>query len=209
MPYIFAPFQLPSLAKYPIVSLEAASGVDPISGDRLLCGTRLTIEEIARFPKYAHIAAVAHSPPRDFLEFRENCLIVSRCARDVIESIEPQTHQFFELEFSRKVDFYWRAAEYSIVNICQKQNIINVKKSTLKKQIIEAYKDMLPQSIHYHMPSSGEVKIVTCLTEDMKYHLWRGDERVLEHKAFISDELKNAWEQSGLGPLGLIECVTS
>ncbi len=169
--------------------------------------THLSEKQIQEFPKNyeANITELEGTKRQHFLRYQET-VILSLEAKEILEKLEPEIHQFIEvnIKYLKKYRKNFEGMSYFYVRVCQQVQAIDVKKSVLKEQVLDAGTDDPITLYSLDHKQLDQIYIKEKLIKGM--HLWRGDDFCLEGNLFISDELKAAWESLGQ-ELYAVQCI--
>lgn len=195
----------------------------PIDETRFLQGVPLTVAELETCPREVRITDKPEPGPVDIL-YPQRLIVVSEKAKDVLEELEPDVHQFISVEVivDDKYDDPFKGNSYFLLNVCQRIDAVDLSKSSgyserIREEFVFASGNSVPESHSYDY--SGGVTVVVKKDLIRGRHLWGGvKERGVKHRGkiinrlsfwssyFCSDELMDAWKDADVGPMRYIPC---
>lgn len=182
-----------------------------------------TEEEISRFPEGYEVKEITPSlQPGDkqhyLLLFGK--WVVSKQVKELIESIEPDTHQFIKLnniQVPKKHESFYEGMEYYLFHVFQRcEDFIDLEKSDLKKEISN-FKDneFVAFYLRYYADRIGDVYVDS--NETNGYHIFKGMHKHFEKgslatltgELFVSETMKQAFLDSNLKTIHFFDCLDS
>lgn len=180
-------------------------------------------EQIALFPEGYKVEGITPSlQPGDkqhyLLLFSK--WVVSKQVKELIESIEPDTHQFIKLnniQVPKKYETYYDGMEYYLFHVFQEcEDFIDLEKSDLKKEV-NHFKDyeFIAFYLRFYADRIGDIYVHSNKTDKchifkgMHRHFEKGSLATLTGQLFASEIMKEALLDSNLNPLHFFDCLDS
>ena len=177
---------------------------DPPPGflsQKISCGTPVAPAEV---PTGADQATDGESLP-DILRIK-GALAVPAPFRDIVDRLEPETHQLFPITLFRPSGEAV-AREYFLLNVCRKIDALVIEKSDV---YWNHWEQKLPDGrviLGKNVSLSGARPTIVLRKEDIiGRHLWRADVHLTNH-LFFSDELMKAVQSARLKELRALQAV--
>jgi hypothetical protein len=117
--------------------------------------------------------------------------IVSETFRRLVEEREPALHQFFKVDIKKRDNGDW-PVPYYLFNVCETTFAVIFEKSKIQKSVSPWGNTIYSRPYH-----DDDLT----LSSDINYgkHVWK--EGMFPHLVFLSDEMKNAFQSSGIDTL--------
>ena len=140
--------------------------------------------------------------------------------KELIESIEPDTHQFIKLnniQVPKKYQPFYEGMEYYLFHVFQEcADFVDLKKSDLEKRVTNfENSEYVAFYLKYYAEQIGDVHVYSDRTEG--YHIFKAKRQSFEKGAlstltgelFVSEQMKQAFLTSDLKPIHFFDCLES
>ena len=203
----------PSLLPVPWTSLPDITGQDIYSD-----------ENIVEFPEGYEIEkgitpSLKPGEKQHYLDLFGNW-VVSGQVKELIESIEPDTHQFIKLnniQVPKKYQPFYEGMEYYLFHVSQEcADFVDFEKSDLVKEVdhFEDWED-ISFDTKYYADRIGDIYVYSARTnghhifKSMIQHYKKGSLSTLYGQLFVSEQMKQAFLTSDLKPIHFFDCLES